>query len=292
MGATPKAASARSQRGSPPSRASRRTALSVRRMKTNVVGNAGWESPLEAGSPVSTAGLAGGDVAVELLLEERPRALALVLPVAVQQALLSVRLGVGGVVEVELAVGAVQVARVRRPWCEVGGDEAGARAAVGSRRTDRVWIEARRGDRADEVPHELALHPGENGLPVLAARLTRAGALTGERDERTLLHPADPEGPVAVVFDGVGARLGVICPRVAAGAVVGGGHRERELRVSRLRRLTVLTGIGEADRSKRESPGGDRNQDRESLHDSSPSRWWTCSSNGDAPWRPILRGQA
>src|SRR5205807_7687090 len=88
------------------------------------------EEPAEAGSPYRWLGVALGvrDVAPEHLVEHRAGALALVLPVAIEQLRRLVRpLVRSGVVVVELAVGAVHVARVHAIGTEVRVQEALAR---------------------------------------------------------------------------------------------------------------------------------------------------------------------
>src|SRR5262249_32087440 len=158
-----------------------------------------------------------GDVADEVLLEERPGALALVLPMAELELRHPCGLLRGSrVVEVELAVRAVLIARVRRVGAEERLDEAGARRAVGACRARRLRVEARRLHRPDEVPLELSFDPGNDRLPVLPGGVARSRALTGERREMPAVLAEQRERPVAVVLHGVGSRLHVVRPFVPA----------------------------------------------------------------------------
>src|ERR1044072_3385304 len=97
--------------------------------------------------------LSVGDVAVEALLEERPRALAEVVPVVELQVLTS-----GVVMEVELAVRRVGEARERRARPEERRDEDVGHPAVG--RAGRARIERSARDRSAQVPVEAAVDAG------------------------------------------------------------------------------------------------------------------------------------
>src|SRR6478736_1753752 len=103
-------------------------------------------------------------------MQHRAGALALVLPVAEQERLVSRR----GVVEVELALRAVLEARERRVRAEERRQEdVGEPAFVPAL---RVRIERAAGHRAAQETDQLAGHPGADRLAVVAGRLTRTRA--------------------------------------------------------------------------------------------------------------------
>src|SRR5207249_2611836 len=130
----------------------------------------------------------------------RPRGcactLAPVLPMAEQQPRAVHRAARCCVVEVELAVGAVGVAREHRARAEERGDEV-AREARGSAR--RLLVEGAAGDRALEITAEAALHAGTDGVTVsglVVRAVPRTGA--GEGGERPSVDAVKTERAVRV----------------------------------------------------------------------------------------------
>src|SRR6185437_1923429 len=158
------------------------------------------------------------DVAAEALLQERPRACALVEPVAVLQGLV---LGCG-VLEVEAACLRVREAREGRGRTEEGRDPDVREPTVG--RAGCVRVERAAGDLADEVAVELAVHACEDGRAVAALRLARARALARVRQERAAVRAQNCVRAVVVLVHAERALLGVDGPRVAARAAVVRDH--------------------------------------------------------------------
>src|SRR5438105_12043163 len=164
--------------------------------------------------------LRGGDVAAELLVQERPSALALVVPVVVAQALVR-----RVVLVVELAVGRVREARERRARPEERGDPDIGVAAV--RRTGCVRIERAAGDRSAQEAAEVARLAGGDSRAVASVRLAGARALALVCQERAVVSAGQSEGAVAVALDREGAQLRIGRPRVPARAVVVGDDAVR-----------------------------------------------------------------
>src|SRR6266550_6532001 len=189
--------------------------------------------------------LRAGDVALEVLDERRPGALAAVLPVADDQLPVSAA-GRRGVVVVELAVRAARrsVAREHCSRAEERLDEVTREARSDSAR--RLVVE-RAGDRALEIAPEAALHACANELTVLAlVRRAVTRAVAGYGRERALVDTAKPEGAVAVGVHLIRPRLRQRRPRLGpVAATVGRGERKAELVLALRLPLALVARIGE-----------------------------------------------
>src|SRR5439155_857071 len=115
----------------------------------------------------------------------------------------------------------------------------------------------------------FALHARNDGSAVLTRRLACTRALAGHGREGAFVPPVKGERAVAVVLDRVRARLGIGRPHVAARAVVGRRHRERELRMTCFPLVAVVTRIGEAGGGERKRSRDKCAKNRESLHEGS-----------------------
>src|SRR5204862_4307353 len=144
-----------------------------------------------------------GDVAAEPLVQKRPGALALVVPVPADQVLVSQ----AGVLEVERAVLRVVEARERRVRPEERRDPDISEAAVSRARRVRVERPAR--DPTAQVAVEAALDACQDRGAVLALRLARARARAGVREERAAIAANQTVRAVVVVLHAEAALLGV-----------------------------------------------------------------------------------
>src|SRR5438552_582829 len=199
--------------------------------------------------------LRAGDVAVEVLDERRPGALAAVLPVADDELPVSAA-GRRGVVVVELAVRAVRrsVAREHCSGAEERLEEVTREAR--SDRARRLPVEDAAHDRALEIATETTRHIRANHLAMLAlVRGAVARTLAGDGREYALVDTAKPEGAVAVGVHLIRPRLRQRRPRLGqVAATVGRGERKAELVLALRLPLALVARIGETGRSERQNP--------------------------------------
>src|SRR4051794_15399049 len=224
--------------------------------------------PAFAGSPAGAEldYLRGGDVAPEGLLQERAGTVALVPPVAVEKALVLLRV----VAVIELAVLAVRQARELSSRAEERGDE---RRLTTRRRAGGVRVERATRDRPGDVTLHRADLAGSDCCPMLGLVLeTVAGADTGERDERCLVLLTDAVRAVLLLVDLDRALDRVGRPRIARAAVVGRRDHDRGLVRMRLLVLVTVTRIRQGERRESERRNGDDRKCDESFQVNLPFR--------------------